>query len=145
MRCRTTGSSLSGSPSRSVSCTYSVSTSRRCLIGANVNIVKRSRSSAWEMYWKPWFTSPTTYSSGTNTSSRNTSLVRSSPMVQMPLIVMPGWSIGTSMSVMPRCLLSGSVRTPNQYHSAKWADVVHVFWPLSIQPVDAVLAGGARP
>ena len=36
---------------------------------------------------------------------------------------------------MPRCLLSGSVRVPSQYHSAKWADVVHVFWPLSSQPV----------
>ena len=35
---------------------------------------------------------------------------------------------------MPRCLLSGSVRVPSQYHSAKCADVVHVFWPLRIQP-----------
>ena len=42
------------------------------------------------MYWKPWFTSPTTYASGTNTSSMNTSLVRSSPIVQIGLIVMPG-------------------------------------------------------
>ena len=42
---------------------------------------------------------------------------------------------------MPRCLLSGSVRAPHQYHSAKWAEVVHVFWPLSSQPVDAVLGG----
>jgi len=84
-----------------------------------VNIVKRSRSSAWEMYWKPWFTSPTTYSSDTNTSSMNTSLVRSSPIVQIGLMVTPGWSSGTSMSVMPRCLSSGSVRVPSQYHSAK--------------------------
>ena len=44
---------------------------------------------------------------------------------------MPGWSSGTSISVMPRCLLSGSVRVPSQYHSAKCADVVHVFCPLS--------------
>ena len=29
-------------------------------MGENVNMVKRSRSSACEMYWKPWFTSPTT-------------------------------------------------------------------------------------
>ncbi len=36
---------------------------------------------------------------------------------------------------MPRCLLSGSVRAPSQYHSAKWAEVVQVFWPLRIQPV----------
>ena len=39
------------------------------------------------------------------------------------------------MSVMPMCLLSGSVRTPSQYHSAKWAEVVHVFWPLRSHPV----------
>jgi hypothetical protein len=104
------------------------------LIGENVNIVKRSRSSACEMYWKPRLTSPTTYSSGTNTSSMKTSFVRSSPIVQMPLIVMPGWSSGTSMSVIPMCLLFGSVRVPSQYHSAKCADVVHVFWPLSSHP-----------
>ena len=24
---------------------------------------------------------------------------------------------------------------PSQYHSAKWAEVVQVFWPLSSQPV----------
>ena len=35
---------------------------------------------------------------------------------------------------MPRCLSSGSVRVPSQYHSAKCADVVHVFCPLSSQP-----------
>ena len=104
------------------------------MIGENVNIVKRSRSSACEMYWKPWLTSPTTYSSGTNTSSMKTSFVRSSPIVQMPLISMPGWSSGTSISVMPWCLLSGSVRVPSQYHSAKCAEVVQVFWPLRIQP-----------
>ena len=44
---------------------------------------------------------------------------------------------------MPMCLLSGSVRVPSQYHSAKWAEVVQVFWPLSSQPVDAVLVGVA--
>ena len=106
-------------------------------------MVKRSRSSAWLMYWKPLLTSPTTYSSGTNTLSMNTSLVRSSPIGtphgSMPLIVTPSWSSGTSISVMPWCLLSGSVRVPSQYHSAKWADVVHVFWPLSSQPGLAVL------
>jgi hypothetical protein len=53
----------------------------------------------------------------------------------MPLIVMPGWSSGTRNNVMPACLgASGSVRAPTQYHSAKWADVVHVFWPFSTQP-----------
>ena len=36
------------------------------------------------------------------------------------------------------CLLSGSVRVPSQYHSAKCAEVVHVFWPLRIQPGLAV-------
>ena len=36
---------------------------------------------------------------------------------------------------MPWCLgASGSVRAPTQYHSAKCAEVVHVFWPLSRQP-----------
>ena len=29
----------------------------------------------------------------------------------------------------------GSVRAPTQYHSAKCAEVVHIFWPLSRQPV----------
>ena len=63
-----------------------------------------------------------------------TSFVRSSPIVQMPLMVTPGWSSGTSMSVIPMCLLSGSVRVPSQYHSAKCADVVQVFCPLRIHP-----------
>ena len=35
---------------------------------------------------------------------------------------------------------SGSVRAPTQYHSAKWADVVHVFWPLSRQPSPSLVA-----
>ena len=52
----------------------------------------------------------------------------------MPSMVMPGWSIRTSIRVMPMCLLSGSVRVPSQYHSAKWAEVVQVFSPLSSQP-----------
>ncbi len=51
---------------------------------------------------------------------------------------MPGWSSGTSISVMPWCLLSGSVRVPSQYHSAKWAEVVQVFWPLRIHRLAAV-------
>ena len=60
---------------------------------------------------------------------------------------MPGWSSGTSISVMPRCLSFGSVRVPSQYHSAKCAEVVHVFWPLSSQPRHAVLLGalGLQP
>ena len=61
-------------------------------------------------------------------------------MVQMALTVMPGWSIGTRKSVMPACLDSGSVRAPTQYHSAKWAEVVHVFWPLRIQPPSSRVA-----
>ena len=35
---------------------------------------------------------------------------------------------------MPWCFDSGSVRAPTQYHSAKCAEVVQVFWPLSRQP-----------
>ena len=36
---------------------------------------------------------------------------------------------------MPKCLAtSGSVRAPTQYHSAKCAEVVHVFCPLRRQP-----------
>jgi len=35
---------------------------------------------------------------------------------------------------MPACLDVGSVRAPTQYHSAKCAEVVHVFCPLSRQP-----------
>ena len=56
--------------------------------------MKRSRSSAAEMYLKPLLTAPTTYESGTNTSSKKTLFVLSSPIVQMPLIVMPGSSSG---------------------------------------------------
>ncbi len=41
---------------------------------------------------------------------------------------------------MPWCLLSGSVRAPSQYHSAKWAEVVQTFWPLSIQPSPSLTA-----
>ncbi len=56
-------------------------------------------------------------------------------MVQMAFTVMPGWSIGTRNKVIPWCLgASGSVRAPTQYQSAKWAEVVQVFWPLSLQP-----------
>ena len=37
--------------------------------------------------------------------------------------------------MIPWCLgASGSVRAPTQYQSAKWAEVVQVFWPLSRQP-----------
>src|SRR5580658_309204 len=62
-------------------------------------------------------------------------------MVQMALTVMLGWSMGTRNSVMPACLgASGSVRAPTQYHSAKWAEVVQVFWPLSIQPPSTLVA-----
>ena len=61
-------------------------------------------------------------------------------MVQMALTVMLGWSMGTRKSVMPACLASGSVRAPTQYHSAKWAEVVQVFWPLSIQPPSSWVA-----
>ena len=36
---------------------------------------------------------------------------------------------------MPSCFCaSGLVRAPTQYQSAKWADVVQIFWPLSFQP-----------
>ena len=36
---------------------------------------------------------------------------------------------------MPRCLdASGSVRAPSQYQSAKWAEVVQIFRPLSTHP-----------
>ena len=42
---------------------------------------------------------------------------------------------------MPACLgASGSVRAPTQYHSAKWADVVQVFWPLRTQPPSTLVA-----
>ncbi len=37
----------------------------RARIGEKVNSVKRSMSSASAMYWKPLFSSPTRYSSGT--------------------------------------------------------------------------------
>ena len=42
---------------------------------------------------------------------------------------------------MPWCLgASGSVRAPTQYHSAKWAEVVQVFWPSSRQPSPSRMA-----
>jgi hypothetical protein len=53
----------------------------------------------------------------------------------MALTVMPGSSRGTRKRVIPACLgASGSVRAPTQYHSAKCAEVVHVFWPFRRQP-----------
>ena len=60
MRRRTTGSSRRGSPSREAVRTYSTRMSKRCFTGENVNMVKRSRSRASEMYWNPLLTSPTT-------------------------------------------------------------------------------------
>ena len=42
---------------------------------------------------------------------------------------------------MPKCFgASGSVRAPTQYHSAKWAEVVQVFWPFRIQPPSVSVA-----
>ena len=35
---------------------------------------------------------------------------------------------------MPLCFDDASVRAPTQYQSAKCADVVQIFWPLSTQP-----------
>ena len=36
---------------------------------------------------------------------------------------------------MPSCFaFSGSVRAPNQYQSAKCAEVVQIFWPFIFQP-----------
>ena len=42
---------------------------------------------------------------------------------------------------MPSCFaLSASVRAPTQYQSAKCADVVQIFWPLSFQPPSTCVA-----
>ena len=42
---------------------------------------------------------------------------------------------------MPACLAAvGSVRAPTQYHSAKWAEVVQVFWPLRFHPPSTLVA-----
>ena len=49
-RCRTIGSSFRATPSRTVARTYSVKSSKRWLMGEKVNMVKRSRSNASEMY-----------------------------------------------------------------------------------------------
>src|SRR5664280_667019 len=62
-------------------------------------------------------------------------------MVQIALMVMFGWFIGTRNRVIPLCLgASGLVRAPTQYQSAKWADVVHVFCPLSTHPPSTLVA-----
>ena len=43
--------------------------------------------------------------------------------------------------MIPACFFAcGSVRAPTQYQSAKWADVVQVFCPLSFQPPGALSA-----
>ncbi len=56
-------------------------------------------------------------------------------MVYIACTVRPGWFIGTRNSVMPSCLgRLESVRAPTQYQSAKCADVVKIFCPLSTQP-----------
>ena len=66
---------------------------------------------------------------------KNTWFVMSLPIVGMPWISRPGAFIGSRNRLMPSCLdLSGSVRAPNQYQSAKWADVVQIFWPFIFQP-----------
>ena len=57
---RTCGSSLAAAGRRARRCfTYSTSSVVRSAIGESVNIVKRSRSRASEMYWKPLPRSPT--------------------------------------------------------------------------------------
>ena len=57
------------------------------------------------------------------------------PIVGMVWISSPFCRIGIRNSEMPSCFgLSGSVRAPTQYQSAKCAEVVQIFWPLSFQP-----------
>ena len=60
-RWRMTGSSFSGTPSRTV-VAHVLDQQVEALVrsGEKVNMVKRSRSSASEMYWNPRLTSPTT-------------------------------------------------------------------------------------
>ena len=41
---------------------------------------------------------------------------------------------------MPPCLSSFLVRAPTQYQSAKWAEVVHIFWPFRRQPSPSRIA-----
>ena len=56
-------------------------------------------------------------------------------IVGIAWISSPGARIGSRNTLMPSCFdLSGSVRAPNQYQSAKWAEVVQIFWPFSFQP-----------
>ena len=105
------------------------------MIGENVNIVNRSRSSACEMYWKPLV------------DLADDVLVGHEHVVEEDvvgaLVAHRPDAVDGDAGVVERheeqrdavvLGASGSVRAPTQYHSAKCAEVVHVFCPLRIQP-----------
>ena len=133
---RTTGSSRSGSPSR-----VSRRARSRQQVEALLDRREREHREALEVErlarctGSRWFDARRPRSRRARTRRRRTPRwCARRPSSRSRWIVTPGWSSGTRNSVMPWCLSSGSVRAPTQYHSAKCAEVVQVFWPLSSQP-----------
>ncbi len=85
---------------------------------------------------------PTTSASGTNTSSKKTSLKSEWPVgIFSGRTVTPGACMSITIVVMPWCLgASGLVRTVTRPKPARWAPLVHTFWPLIRQPPSTLAA-----
>jgi len=75
--------------------------------------------------------SPIRLVTGTRTSLKNVSLVRYPDHAYSGWISMPGLSIGTAITEMPRCRgASGSVRTHSHSWVDRWAPLFQIFDPL---------------
>ncbi len=84
----------------------------------------------------PWFSAPSTRSSGTRTPSKKTSQNSRAPcIVRIGRTVMPALSMSTNSAVMPLWADSGDpVRVRSTQRCAYWARLVHTFWPSILQP-----------
>ncbi len=101
-------------------------------MGASAASFPRSNPSSAFATRHPSLTSPTTWSRGVRASVKNTSLNSESPVIiRIGRTSTPGWSIGTSRKLMPRCLgAAGSVRARTKIQLARWPAEVQIFWPL---------------
>ena len=81
---------------------------------------------------QPLLTPPTTLSTWVRASVKNVSLNSAAPVsIWMGRTSTPGWSMGQSRKLMPRCLgASGSVRQSTKIQLADWPAEVQIFWPL---------------
>ncbi len=94
-----------------------------------VPVATRSWASSAVAMRQPSFRSPTIQSAGTRASSKKTSLNSATPVIwRSGRTVTPGWRIGITSMVMPRCLgTSGSVRASSTAKSVCCAPEVHTF------------------